>query len=308
MPSPTTAAAAVATARCPPPRTKKRTASVASVDGVNDSKPFRPTSITRNMLIVYYDSYVQGFFDDMVRFISSSRNLMRKAKMAAKVAQIKRLAEMETTNSDGQKTDEKPPMETLPSLRFINSRQLGSSGLRYGLPGAKSGPPDVYDELDKALEFVQSTCEHGAHQFLRDANCNEELNKIQKRMEEVLETAKKEAERIARDDPELAKETSEQYKPRTRRPITMSRNLVGNQKDDRGPGGDGHVRLEIADFVRNCPLLPSGGRIEVDLAVDSLVKAGADSTVDVDSALPRMPLPQDASSGSMRHQRIIAAE
>ncbi|GKU11272.1 unnamed protein product, partial [Fusarium langsethiae] len=40
--------------------------------------------------IVYYDSSVQGFFDELVRFVSSSRNLMRKAKMAARVAQIKK--------------------------------------------------------------------------------------------------------------------------------------------------------------------------------------------------------------------------
>lgn len=80
---------------------KSRTTSIASADGR------RQTYRTRNMIIVYYDSYVQGFFDDLVRFISSSRNLMRKAKMAAKVAQIKKLAEMDVPDDENAEGDDK---------------------------------------------------------------------------------------------------------------------------------------------------------------------------------------------------------
>ncbi|KAF7553976.1 hypothetical protein G7046_g6946 [Stylonectria norvegica] len=65
---------------------RHRSSSFVSAEGAP------PSYRTRSMIIVYYDSYVQSFFDDLVRFVSSSRNLMRKAKMAAKVAQIKRTA------------------------------------------------------------------------------------------------------------------------------------------------------------------------------------------------------------------------
>jgi hypothetical protein len=133
---------------------------------------------TRSMIIVYYDSYVQGFFDELVRFVSSSRNLMRKAKMAARVAQIKKLAEQDVSE-DGNNDD------ALPSLRYMSSRRFGPMSIAR--PGAGDQPPDVYDNLDKGLEFVQSLCEHGAHQFLRDGDCNDEISKVQKRLAEVLE-------------------------------------------------------------------------------------------------------------------------
>ncbi|KAM0361001.1 hypothetical protein ACHAPK_011812, partial [Fusarium culmorum] len=177
---------------------------------------------TRSMIIVYYDSYVQGFFDELVRFFSSSRNLMRKAKMAARVAQIKKLAEQDVSE-DGSNDD------ALSSLRYMSSRRFGPMSIAR--PGAGDQPPDVYDNLDKGLEFVQSICEHGAHQFLRDGDCNDEISKVQKRLTEVLEMAKTEMERVQREEPELAKETGEMGKVRTRRPISMRREMSAGLKE-----------------------------------------------------------------------------
>lgn len=232
---------------------KSKTASIASADGP------RQTYRTRNMIIVYYDSYVQGFFDDLVRFISSSRNLMRKAKMAAKVAQIKKLAEMEVPDDEHASGDDKAS-EALPSLRYISSRRYGTAAMRFGHPGLPNHTPDVYDELDKALEFVQSTCEHGAHQFLRDAKCGEEVHKIQKRMSEVLDMARKEMDRVEREEPDLVKEAD--AKPRTMKPITVSRTLVPHHKDV----DDVHSRkLEVADAAApRPPMLHVADRIEAD--------------------------------------------
>jgi hypothetical protein len=200
-----------------------------SEDGNNDDKlPLLrcdqpPTAYrTRSMVIVYYDSYVQGFFDELVRFVSSSRNLMRKAKMAARVAQIKKLAEQDVSE-DGNNDD------ALPSLRYMSSRRFGPMSISR--PGAGDQPPDVYDNLDKGLEFVQSMCEHGAHQFLRDGDCNDEISKVQKTLGEVLEMAKTEMERVEREEPELAKETGEVGKVRTRRPISMRRGMPVDLKE-----------------------------------------------------------------------------
>jgi len=56
------------------------------------------------------------------------------------------------------------------------------------------GPPgldlekDIYDDLDKGLEYVQSMCEHAARQFLRDGDCAEEVGKISSRMAEIKGT------------------------------------------------------------------------------------------------------------------------
>ncbi|POR39091.1 Uncharacterized protein TPAR_00720 [Tolypocladium paradoxum] len=216
---------------------KRRASSMVSAEGAP------PTYRTRSMIIVYYDSYVQGFFDELVRFISSSRNLMRKARMAAKVAQIKRMAELEMPDDDNGSGD-----DGLPSLRYMSTRRLGPmSAMRRPQLGGPNGPdqgPDVYETLDKGLEFVQSTCEHGAHQFLRDADCEEEINKIRARMNEVLATAKKELERVQREEPELAKESGDVGKPRARRSISIRRDMSVGKKGAVESGKAAHAESE----------------------------------------------------------------
>ncbi|KAH7114115.1 hypothetical protein EDB81DRAFT_862457 [Dactylonectria macrodidyma] len=230
---------------------------------------------TRTMILVYYDSYVQRFFDNLVRFVSSSRNFIRKAKMAAKITQVKRSAKMDMSegNEDG---DDDP----LPSLRYMSTRR------GYGPAGANDQPPDVYDRLDKSLEIVQSMCEHGAHQFLRDGDCNDEISKVQKQLTEVLEVATKEMERIQREEPELAKETSELGKIRTRRPITMLRNEFPGSKDGSPltPNKGDPEKLEAAKPEDRSPhLLDAEAPLEVD---PNIIEA--DEGIDVAMEVPKL--------------------
>lgn len=236
---------------------RQRSSSVISGDGIV------PAYRTRSMIIVYYDSYVQSFFDDLVRFVSSSRNLMRKAKMAAKVAQIKRMAELEAPDEDATSGDE----AALPSLRYMSTRRFGPmSKPGFVPPGGRDQPPDVYDNLDKALEFVQGTCEHGAHQFLRDADCNDEIRKIQKRIADVLDLATKETERVLREEPELAKESGDMGKVRTRRPISMRRDLSASPKDG---AKDELLKLEAATIEpKDSSIVLSTDSLEVDTSME----------------------------------------
>jgi hypothetical protein len=235
--------------------------------------------------IVYYDSSVQGFFDELVRFVSSSRNLMRKAKMAARVAQIKKLAEQDVSE-DGNNDD------ALPSLRYMSSRRFGPMSIAR--PGAGDQPPDVYDNLDKGLEFVQSLCEHGAHQFLRDGDCNDEISKVQKRLAEVLEMAKTEMERVQREEPELAKETGEMGKIRTRRPISMRREMSAGLKEGsptpaKEENKQESAKLEAADPTpAPDPMAP--------MAVDPNIME-ADEGIDVEMEIPKL---QYRSTRAMR--------
>ena len=104
-----------------------------------------------------YDSYVQLFFKDLVKFVSASRNMMRKAVMAAKVAQIKRLAMEMLDESDGEEAEPSTPTQ---------SRGLVMAQAALGLE------KDIYDDLDKGLEFIQSMCEHTAHQSLLVDRCD----------------------------------------------------------------------------------------------------------------------------------------
>ncbi|KAK4142380.1 uncharacterized protein C8A04DRAFT_30009 [Dichotomopilus funicola] len=222
-------------------RKRQRTSSVLSAEGAP------PTYRTRSMIIVYYDSYVQMFFEELVKFVSAGRNMMRKAKMAAKVAQIKRLAELESpededdnplgpttlspdnNNNTAAPTSSSPkatePESLEPALPFVSTRRMaggpratrgnmylrasgsrmirGPGGPSPSLgPDGKPAPADVYDTLDKGLEYVQSMCEQGAHQFLRDGDCGEEILNIKRRLGETKELADKEMERVKKEEPE----------------------------------------------------------------------------------------------------------
>ncbi|KAG6007619.1 hypothetical protein E4U21_005700 [Claviceps maximensis] len=233
---------------------KRRPNSVLSAEGAV------PTCRTRSVVVVYYDSYVQGFFDDLVRFVSSSRNLMRKAKMAAKVAQIKRMAELEIANEAKSSSDERFVADALPSLGYTSSRRLGPISLNQPSTATRQSgdseePVDVYDSLDKSLEFVQSTCEHSAHQFLRDADCYDEIRKIQARLVEVLQESKDEIERVQREDPELARETGNMGKARMHRPISVRRDttMTAEHKDVTMAESGKFLTMDIAPIPMLAP-------------------------------------------------------
>ena len=268
---------------------KRRTESLASLDDGDREISKRKQNRTRSMIIVYYDSYVQTFFEDLVKFVSAQRNMMRKAKMAAKVAHIKRMAELEMPD-DGEEAagvdeltpdvdfstrfatpqpragtsatgaiavddtriearldakmevDDKIEADDSKATTPINLRSaalltsgrplfMRASGCQGYMPPSMSGgftgsylqkvkpPPDIYDELDKNLEYVQSTSEHAAHQFLRDGDCNDEIDNVKQRLAGIHKQAAQEMERVKADDPEALKE--EPVKSRSFRPQTM---------------------------------------------------------------------------------------
>lgn len=253
---------------------KVKTASMMSVEN-----PPTTTYRTRSMIIVYYDSYVQKFFDELVRFVSSSRNLLRKAKMAAKVAHIKKMASLEG-GDDGE--------TALPSLRYMSTRRMGPMDHMgrpgAGLPGANN-EPDVYDKLDKGLEHVQTTCEHGAHQFLRDADCDDEINKIKERLREVLEMATKETERLQSEEAETAKDVASDA-GKQRRPVSIrrelgDRKLVADETAGGGPVKSPSGKIEAAHSVNS-------ESSYIEPAVNTLEADSGDEAADIEAMLPKL--------------------
>ncbi|TEA10624.1 hypothetical protein C8034_v009347 [Colletotrichum sidae] len=261
-------------------RTHHRTESIASAE----DKPSKYNQ--KEMVEIYYDQFVQTFFEELVKFVSASRNLMRKAKMAAKVAQIKRLAEVEVPDKEDDSGHPKADSgngtvsEALPSLRYMSTRRMGppGRGSSYSRAGQQAGgmgdnTPGAYDELDKNLEYVQGMCEHAAHQFLRVGDCSEEVGNIQQRLAETKELAAKELQRIEREEPDLLKAVSETNKVRTLRPTSMRRDLT--------PAKDS-----------NPPITPR--TLEVDAKLEADTKTPLTNTVEVD-----MSKPLEADDGPM---------
>jgi hypothetical protein len=251
-------------------RARAKQRSRQSSDSIID-EGVAPKVHTRSIIIVYYDSYEQLFFDDLVRFISRSRSLTRPAKIAAKVAEIKRLADMEVLDeSDEEEAKPSTPTdaaisplkagptenggagESLPSL--LGARQMRSPRLLIAQPavgrlmyarGAKSPPgldlleKDIYHDFDKGLEFVQSMCEHAAHRFLRDGSCAEKVGRISSRMAETKELADKELKRIQREEPDTLKADDDKSRGRSYRPPSMRKDLTSSlAKQQFSPDGD----------------------------------------------------------------------
>lgn len=227
------------------------------------------------MIIVYYDSAVQTAFEELVKFVSGSRNAMRKGKMAAKMAEMRRAAELEVEADEDDNevsisdiaargrvlrsvsagmmvADSDNQLEAdadLPKLKFVSTRQMGPPrdyprvtgdrtggtlglGMLRGMRRGGDGAPDIFDTIDKALEWCQSQCEHAAHQFLREGDCSTEIENIKHKLIEVKETAQKEMDKLRSEEaatptkaPRRAGDGLEEGKSRGMKSVHMRRDF-----------------------------------------------------------------------------------
>ncbi|KAJ9669534.1 hypothetical protein H2201_000401 [Coniosporium apollinis] len=172
---------------------KRKTASVISGNAMSGPLKYR----TRSMIVVYYDSEVQKAFEGMVRNIGTGRNLLRKGKMAARMSALTDLSrddedeKMEVDDEDEDEMLKKVTYRPSKAIGFRTTRSRQSPGL--GLGGAAT---EHFDVADKALEKAQALCEKGAHQFLRDGDCSDEIDGAKECFEEVLAVAEREVEKL----------------------------------------------------------------------------------------------------------------
>lgn len=58
---------------------------------------------------------------------------------------------------------------------------------------------DAREEADNSLDKAQGFCERGAHQFLRDGDCGEEVNGAKAAFQDIIRISKEEVERLKKD-------------------------------------------------------------------------------------------------------------
>ncbi|ATY60154.1 hypothetical protein A9K55_005946 [Cordyceps militaris] len=228
--------------------------SVVSHHQITPSISNGPVAKKRKLERVYFDGNMQKFFEELVHFIAVSRNMMRKAKMAARVAQIKKMAEVEVGDDFGNGISERP------TLRYISARRLDTLGTATPNGGRAAREPDVFDALDKNLDTLQSTSELAAFQFLREASNSKHIKTISKILSNVLETATNELARLARDEPDVVRE-ADAAAARTKRPLSVRKELPAGAQPADTPNkrqNTGHLTPSTS--------LPSIGHMEVDLA------------------------------------------
>lgn len=147
----------------------------------------------RTMVVVNYDGDMQKSFELLVRAIGTGRNLLRKAKMEAKMQELSALAGSSESEDEADDNEDDAIMAKVsyrPRVASMRARATIRNSARPGVNGAPSAPVALFDTTDKTLENAQSQCETAAHLTLREGDCRKELGSVRKNLAEVLETAK----------------------------------------------------------------------------------------------------------------------
>lgn len=168
---------------------------------------------TRSMIVVYYDSMIQEAFEQMVRNIAAARNQLRKGRTA--VSFKARMVSL------GMEENPFAAAEDFAMLNPKATRPTGPRSTSTNLDVLSGGAIHVFEEADSDLEAAQSLCEVAAHQFLRDGDCDEEIEGARMRLENCLRLAQKEMESW-RQKGEEAEVKVEESPPLERRKVDMN--------------------------------------------------------------------------------------
>jgi hypothetical protein len=147
-----------------------------------------PLRYRRTMVMVNYDGDMQKSLDLLVRAIGTGRNLLRKAKMEAKMNELAALADSSDDENEADDDEDDAIMAKISYRPRMASMRTRAAARRSGA----GAPVALFDATDKALEHAQSLCEKAAHVTLRDGDCRKEMGCVRKSLVDVLETAKTE--------------------------------------------------------------------------------------------------------------------
>lgn len=177
---------------------KRKSPSIMSSRASGPSR-YRP----RTMVVVRYDGDMQKSFENLVRGLATGRNMLRKAKMEAKMAELAAIAgSSEDEDDDDEEEDIMSNISYRPRMASMRIRAAARRGGRNGLNG---GPPpslELFETTDKTLEQAQELCEKSAHLTLRDGDCRTEVKLAQMHLENVLSVAKTEATKCSASQPQ----------------------------------------------------------------------------------------------------------
>ncbi|KAI1123286.1 hypothetical protein F5Y10DRAFT_55582 [Nemania abortiva] len=182
------------------------------------------TETDRKTALYYHISFIQSSLEDVLKSISSRRNLVRKATLAAKVARIKWLGNLELPEDVGiselkregssslsenresleQRTQQsRGPFSPQEEFRTSTLNSAPMSGLETSALNDQSESAieasDNWVELDKELESTQSMCKYAANLLLQDGACNEEIEGIKSQLTHVKDLAVSEKEIISNE-------------------------------------------------------------------------------------------------------------
>ena len=148
-----------------------------------------------NMVVVYYDVYLQEQLESMVKALGGARNNLRKGKMSRSLTRGLRLPSFSKhfghANDPHLAKKGEGPM-TVTTDAIVASKSAAA-------PTELDGDA-AFTQADRHLDSVQALCERAAHQFLRNGDCALELENAQKTLETVLVIVKETLEVMRAED------------------------------------------------------------------------------------------------------------
>ncbi|SLM34010.1 hypothetical protein LPUS_02664 [Lasallia pustulata] len=170
---------------------KRKPRPVSIFSGASGPAKFR----SRPMVVVYYDSAIQDAIEALVRNIGSARNHLRKGKTTASFK-----ARMSSLGMGLRSVPS--PIQRNSNFMILGEKMTHPESTSKDASNATARPDPLaaFDLADKHLETAQGLCEAAAHQFLRDGDCNGELEGTRKRFEGCLRVAEQEVAMLRQEE------------------------------------------------------------------------------------------------------------
>lgn len=146
---------------------RKRKSRTSLQSGASGPQKFR----NKQMVVIFYDSFLQEHLDGLVKSIGAARNNIRKGKMSRTLQRGLQLPKLDKRIEN---------MYTPASIENLKTSSRSTKSLPLETRIAKTQIESVdhvaFLQTDKDLEIAQTFCETAAHQFLRDGDCKLELD------------------------------------------------------------------------------------------------------------------------------------
>lgn len=184
---------------------KRKSPSVTSGRASGPSR-YRP----RTMVVVSYDGDIQKSFENLVRGLATGRNMLRKAKMEARMAELAAIAGSSEDEDEDEEENIVSKISYRPRITSIRARAAARGGAPYSLSSGPVPPAVLFETTDKTLEQAQELCEKSAHLTLRDGDCRSELRVVRMHLEHVLSTARTEVTKSTTNQPQTAQTSQDQ--------------------------------------------------------------------------------------------------
>ena len=180
-------------------RKRKPGASIRS--GASGPQKFR----NKNQVVVYYDGFLQDHLDNLVRMVGNGRNNLRKGKNSLVAARGFRLPGLSRTAIRDLGASVDPRSRSVSAS--LTGKQKDDNSSDQDTPNFDT----TFLQVDKELDSIQSLCEVAAHQFLRDGDCQTEMDLLKQKLKDLQVRAQTTADALLKFDIEQQskKETSD---------------------------------------------------------------------------------------------------